>query len=115
MKKSLLILAALGCLPALSTARAAETQAVASFEKTITKKVGYQYLLALPSGYAAAADKPWPVLLFLHGSGERGADVWKVAVHGPPKLLRESPLSPAGPSPSSRQLKPPASASAADL
>jgi predicted peptidase len=78
------------------TAPAAESQTVAAFERTITKKVGYQYLLALPQGYEAAKDKAWPLLVFLHGSGERGSEVWNVAKHGPPKLLRESPLSPAG-------------------
>ena len=67
---------------------AAETQTVASFKRTITKTVGYEYLLALPTGYDAAADKKWPVILFLHGSGERGNDPWRVAKHGPPKLLR---------------------------
>ncbi|MEY2881720.1 MAG: hypothetical protein RLZZ15_4100 [Verrucomicrobiota bacterium] len=72
-------------------ALAAESQTVASFEKTITKTVGYTYLLALPTDYATTAEKTWPLLVFLHGSGERGADPWKVAVHGPPKLLRATP------------------------
>ncbi len=88
----LLLLSLAGAL----VATASETQVVASFEKTITKKVGYQYLLSQPVGYEAAKDKAWPLLIFLHGSGERGADVWKVATHGPPKLLREPTLSPAG-------------------
>ena len=93
--KTPLTLAVIGFAAAL-VASAAELQTVASFEKTITKKVGHEYLLALPTGYEAAKDKAWPLLVFLHGSGERGRDVWKVAVHGPAKLLRESPLSPAG-------------------
>ncbi|MBL9202904.1 MAG: prolyl oligopeptidase family serine peptidase [Opitutaceae bacterium] len=93
--KTPLTLFLLGLAGAL-VASAAELQAVASFEKTITKKVGYHYLLALPTGYAAAKDKQWPLLVFLHGSGERGSDPWLVAKHGPPKLLRESPLSSAG-------------------
>ncbi len=87
---ALLACAALGC-----SARAAESQTVQSFERTITKKIGYEYLLALPTGYDAGAEKRWPLLLFLHGAGERGADVWLVAKHGPPKLLRgETPASP---------------------
>jgi predicted peptidase len=93
--KTTLVLAACFLAAALA-ASAAESQTVASFEKTITKKVGYQYLLALPTGYDVAKEKSWPLMLFLHGSGERGADVWRVAVHGPPKLLRESPRSSAG-------------------
>ena len=35
------------------------------------------------------------MILFLHGSGERGADPWKVAMHGPPKLLRADAPAPA--------------------
>ncbi len=93
--KTPLTLFLLGLASALA-ASAAETQTVAAFEKTITKKVAYQYLLALPTGYDAAYDKKWPMILFLHGSGERGSDPWLVAKHGPAKLLRESPLSPAG-------------------
>src|SRR5262249_36621201 len=32
--------------------------------------------------------KKWPLMLFLHGAGERGTDIAKVAVHGPPKLVK---------------------------
>ena len=58
------------------------------FEKQITKNVGLNYLLFLPEGYAAGGDKKWPLMLFLHGAGERGTNVNKVAVHGPPKLVK---------------------------
>ena len=75
-------------LASAGSAAAAETQTVASFKRTITKTVGYEYLVSLPTGYDAAAEKTWPVILFLHGSGERGTDPWKVAIHGPPKLIR---------------------------
>lgn len=44
------------------------------------------YLLYLPPAYAES-DEPWPLLLFLHGAGERGDDLERVKVHGPPKLL----------------------------
>ena len=73
---------------------AAETQTAESFHRTITKKVGYEYLLALPSGYDPTADKMWPLIIFLHGSGERGTDLWLVAKHGPPKILRGEPTAP---------------------
>jgi predicted peptidase len=43
-----------------------------------------RYLLALPEGYAEGAER-WPLVLFLHGAGERGADLRQVAVHGPPR------------------------------
>ena len=99
-----LALLALSCIPA---AAAAESQTVVAFEKTITKKVGYQYLLSLPTGYDATSDKKWPVILFLHGSGERGTDPWKVAVHGPPKLIRGPVPAVAAPPPAPGTKAPP--------
>ena len=59
-----------------------------AFEKTITKRVGCSYLLYLPQGYGEEAER-WPLLLFLHGAGERGDDLELVKKHGPPKLLEE--------------------------
>lgn len=44
------------------------------------------YLLYLPQGYAADTAKKWPLVMFLHGSGERGSDVQQVKKHGPPML-----------------------------
>ncbi|MCW5966258.1 MAG: hypothetical protein KIT83_19630, partial [Bryobacterales bacterium] len=44
------------------------------------------YYVFLPKGYASSPGKAWPVLLFLHGAGERGnglSDLEKVLVHGP--------------------------------
>ena len=41
----------------------------------------------LPKGYDAKAAKRWPLMLFLHGAGERGDEVRKVEVHGPLKLI----------------------------
>jgi predicted peptidase len=49
------------------------------------------YLLFLPRNYEAKSRKRWPLILFLHGAGERGTDVWKVATHGPPKHVNEHP------------------------
>jgi predicted esterase len=46
-----------------------------------------KYLLYLPDGYSADTIKKWPLMIFLHGSGESGADLAKVKVHGPPKLV----------------------------
>ncbi len=53
----------------------------------MSRKVSYRYLLYVPKAYEADATRRWPLLLFLHGSGERGADLAKVKVHGPPRLL----------------------------
>ncbi len=47
-----------------------------------------QYLLYLPQGYQADGAA-WPMILFLHGSGERGTDIEIVKKNGPPKLIAE--------------------------
>ena len=59
-----------------------------AFKKTITKNLSCKYLLFLPEGYGKT-DKRWPLMLFLHGAGERGNDLNKVKVHGPPKIVGE--------------------------
>ena len=61
-------------------------QRACAFQKTITKAVACNYLLYLPPGYGRD-DGPWPLVLFLHGAGERGNDLTKVKTHGPPKLV----------------------------
>lgn len=47
---------------------------------------GYNYQLHLPPAAATAEGAPWPLLIFLHGSGERGSDIANVKAHGPPKI-----------------------------
>lgn len=59
------------------------TQTAEKMEVQVTVRM--QYLLALPQDYETK-DK-WPLVLFLHGAGERGTDLEKVKVHGPPKLI----------------------------
>lgn len=98
----LALAALLGCAAFALPIRAAETQIAQRFEHTITKKVGYDYLLALPTGYDASSEKRWPLLLFLHGAGERGTDLWLVAKHGPPKLLHGGAPAPADETPDAR-------------
>lgn len=46
-----------------------------------------KYLLYLPDGYDSDKTKNWPLMVFLHGSGESGDDINKVKVNGPPKLI----------------------------
>lgn len=52
----------------------------------ITIPVRLRYLLHLPDGYRADADQRWPLILFLHGAGERGSDLALVREHGIPKV-----------------------------
>jgi predicted peptidase len=56
-----------------------------------TRSVSLKYLLFLPKGYDSKEKKQWPLILFLHGAGERGTNVWKVAVHGPPRHVASDP------------------------
>lgn len=62
-------------------------QTAQTFSTKVRRELGVQYLLSLPSGYRAKGDTTWPLLVFLHGMGERGKDLRKVKVHGPPKLI----------------------------
>jgi len=69
----------------------ANKQMVKTFKLTKTQTLEANYLLFLPQGYEGQAGKRWPLILFLHGAGERGSDVWLVAKHGPPKEVTEHP------------------------
>ena len=53
----------------------------------VTIRVEMGYLLYLPKDYDS--KESWPLVLFLHGSGERGDDLELVKKHGPPKLIGE--------------------------
>lgn len=57
-----------------------------SFEKTIKVKVSGNMLLYLPDAYGKEKKK-WPLIVFLHGSGERGTDLELVKKNGPPKIV----------------------------
>lgn len=57
-------------------------------------KEGYHYWLHLPPGYTSDKKARWPLMIFLHGSGERGTDLEKVKVHGPPKIAQRDPSFP---------------------
>jgi predicted peptidase len=48
-------------------------------------KIHLHYLLYLPKDYQQ--KEAWPLLLFLHGAGERGDNLKLVKKHGPPKLI----------------------------
>ena len=60
-----------------------------SLKKTITRTVAINYLLYLPADYGKESKKRWPMILFLHGAGERGDNLDAVKKHGPPKLAAQ--------------------------
>jgi predicted peptidase len=48
-------------------------------------------LLFLPRDYAANRDERWPLILFLHGAGERGTNLALAAKHGPSNYIAAHP------------------------
>jgi predicted peptidase len=54
-------------------------------EKKIMQTISMKYLIYLPKDYTW--EKKWPLVLFLHGAGERGADLELVKKHGPPMQI----------------------------
>ncbi len=80
----LVLVLACVCLIPLS-AQAQQTHE--GFSEKKTEKVGLNYLLYLPPGYENNKSERWPLVVFLHGAGERGNDLNLVKVHGPPKLV----------------------------
>lgn len=55
-------------------------------EKEVKTVVKANYLLYLPDNYEKSQEK-WPLILFLHGAGERGSDINMVKKHGVPKIV----------------------------
>ncbi|PKP18942.1 MAG: phospholipase [Bacteroidetes bacterium HGW-Bacteroidetes-23] len=59
-----------------------------SFSTAITKQYNYNYLLHKPKSTTTKK----PLLIFLHGSGEKGNDLEKVKSHGPFDYLKSNEL-----------------------
>mgnify|MGYP003346316638 CR=1 FL=1 len=66
-----------------------------SLTTDVTRAVNLNYLLSVPAQAKTDQQQRWPLLVFLHGAGERGSDLSRVAKHGPTKLIRGENLSPA--------------------
>lgn len=56
--------------------------------KQIIRTVSLKYLTFLPEDYESVPDKKWPLILFLHGIGERGDCLDYVPTQGLPKMLK---------------------------
>jgi predicted peptidase len=67
-------------------------QISARFERVVHKTLSLQYLLHVPPG--DPPDGGWPIILALHGAGERGDDLSLVAKHGPAKVAERDPSLP---------------------
>lgn len=66
-------------------------QQARTFEVEVTKMVRLDYLAFLPEGYGEDTQKKWPLILFLHGMGERGDDLELLKLHGIAKVVEEQP------------------------
>lgn len=76
------LLALLLLVPSL--AAAAPTESRESLEWKKDRKMAY--LQYLPEGYGESDSARFPLVIFLHGAGERGDDLEKLKKHGPPKV-----------------------------
>lgn len=61
--------------------------------RTATVQAKVSYLAFLPKAYSAKGA-PVPLIIFLHGSGERGSDLNKVKAWGPPAIAEKDPAFP---------------------
>ena len=110
MLKSLYLLAAsvailTSCFTMSTKSVAADTKPDYLSAQSFATTLELKYLLFLPKGCEVGGAKRWPLIMFLHGAGERGDDVWRTSIHGPTKYIKThpdfpfilvSPLCPAG-------------------
>ena len=88
MRTSLLLFLAI-ILISMNQHVIAQTQ---SKEKAvIIHKTTLNYLLWLPSEYKKDKKKTYPLLIFLHSSGERGDTLDLIKKHGPPSFVESKP------------------------
>ncbi|MBX7246674.1 MAG: prolyl oligopeptidase family serine peptidase [Candidatus Sumerlaeaceae bacterium] len=64
-------------------------QKAATFNRLVTKTFSGNYLVHIPKLPKGERKAKYPLILFLHGSGERGTDLSLVKKHGPPSFLDE--------------------------
>jgi predicted peptidase len=87
-------IALFGCLPPLAGAAESPKPGEQQAQTLDKEGVKLDYLLYLPPDYNRDEHNKWPLIVFLHGSGERGTNVNDVKRHGPPKIAErdDSPL-----------------------
>jgi predicted peptidase len=88
MRRRLLTLS-LMCLCA-GGATLAQTPPSPQTARQATLAASINYLLFKPRSYSASGA-PVPLIVFLHGSGERGDDLEKVKTWGPPAIVEKNP------------------------
>lgn len=76
-----------GCAPTRVEPDLAGKQQAMIHKVEVKRMMDCRYLLYLPERYESQTC--WPLVLFLHGAGERGDDLERVKKHGPPKLIAQ--------------------------
>lgn len=76
------------CATMKSTFNEIPGQNPASLKKTIKKEIEIDYLIHLPKNYQKSEEN-FSLMIFLHGAGERGSDLEKVKMWGPPKIAEK--------------------------
>ena len=82
-----LLLSLTACRSPLGPGASADPQTAEHFEVEQKQILAADYLLFLPADYDANSDRRWPLILFLHGAGERGSNPWLITKYGPPKMV----------------------------
>jgi len=79
-----LVLSLCGCatIPNKKDTQTMQPLKVCSLKTKFTKTVSLKYYVYLPEGYDSSKKK-WPLVMFLHGAGERGDDLNLLKIHGP--------------------------------
>ncbi len=88
MKSILLVFASLILAAKLSAQQGIHEMKSDSLPWTASHSGDMKFEYYLPKGYDAKDAKRWPLMLFLHGAGERGDNVQQVEVHGPLKYIK---------------------------
>ena len=90
MRKTILALVALCLLLTGARPAWARDEPTGFLDKTVKTSAGtYPYVVYVPRDYSKA--KKWPVILFLHGAGERGTDGLKQSQVGIGGAIRTDP------------------------
>ena len=79
----------MGCMAMGAEVVKSDGQSAQTFSKKITKTVDCNYLLYLPADYGKDAKKKWPIIMFLHGAGERGSKIEVLKKLGLPKMIAQ--------------------------
>ncbi len=75
-----------GCCPPEEKSLKSNSMLTGDFNKVIGGDRYYQHLLYLPKDYYQTRRR-WPLVLFLHGVGNRGTNIEKVKTTGLPKMV----------------------------